>query len=226
LILSPKSPKNRKSLEKLAEFIKSQVNALELKILDVGEKPEEVEVLVKPVYERLGPRLRSGLREVEERLRMLGEDRVRSELERSGRLKLILSDGRSVELTEEDLSFEEALPENLAKIDGRFADIYIDLSETRDIAAQSLAREVIRRIQVMRKELDLVISDYIDAVIIAPDEEDLKLLDEVREYIREEVRAKNLTIALGAEKRIERAYEKTWNIGGKEFRMIIAKSGG
>ena len=226
LILSPKSPKNRKSLEKLAEFIKSQVNALELKILDVGEKPEEVEVLVKPVYERLGPRLRSGLREVEERLRMLGEDRVRSELERSGRLKLILSDGRSVELTEEDLSFEEALPENLAKIDGRFADIYIDLSETRDIAAQSLAREVIRRIQVMRKELDLVISDYIDAVIIAPDEEDLKLLDEVREYIREEVRARNLTIALSAEKRIERAYEKTWNIGGKEFRMIIAKSGG
>ena len=225
LILAPHSPKIQKSLKKLGEFIKSQVNALELRILDVGEKPEGARIRVKPLYEKLGPKLKKDLGEVVERLSRMDGEYVKSELEGQGVLKLVLSSGRSVELSEEDLSFEEELPENLGKISGRFADIYIDLSETREIVARSLAREVIRRIQVMRKEMNLNISDYINAVVVLRDEEDLQLLNEMKDYIMEEIRGKSLIITLDEKKSLEGGYEKTWNIEGKDYRMIIARAG-
>ncbi|RLG07707.1 MAG: isoleucine--tRNA ligase, partial [Thaumarchaeota archaeon] len=225
LILAPHSPKIQKSLKKLGEFIKSQVNALELRILNVGEKPEGVRIRAKPLYEKLGPKLKKDLGEVVERLSRMDGEYVKSELESQGALKLVLSNGRSVELSEEDLFFEEELPENLGKISGRFADIYIDLSETREIVARSLAREVIRRIQVMRKEMNLNISDYINAVIVLRDEEDLQLLNEMKDYIMEEIRGKSLTITLDEKKSLEGGYEKTWNIEGKDYRMIIARAG-
>ncbi|MCD6592400.1 MAG: isoleucine--tRNA ligase [Thaumarchaeota archaeon] len=225
LILAPHSPKIQKSLKKLDEFIKSQVNALDLRILNVGEKPEGVRIRVKPLYEKLGPKLKKDLGEVVERLSRMDGEYVKSELESQGALKLVLSNGRSVELSEEDLSFEEELPENLGKISGRFADIYIDLSETREIVARSLAREVIRRIQVMRKEMNLNISDYINAVVVLRDEEDLQLLNEMKDYIMEEIRGKSLTITLDEKKSLEGGYEKTWNIEGKDYRMIIARAG-
>ncbi|MEM1840455.1 MAG: class I tRNA ligase family protein, partial [Nitrososphaerota archaeon] len=222
VILSPRSSRAEKALEKLEDFIKSQINAMELKILEVGERPEGIKIICRPIYERLGPRLGDRVREVAERLSRMNGELIRSELESSGSIKLLMSDGTTVELLEEDLSFEEILPDNLGKIEGRFADIYIDFSETRDIVAQSLAREIIRRVQVMRKELDLVISDYIEATIAAEDEEDLELLRGMREYIMEEVRAKSINLVSGRLEKPE-GYVREWMIEGKRYLIAISK---
>ncbi len=222
LMLSPRGPRAQKSLKKLSGFIKSQVNALDLKLLEVGGKPEEVKIAVKPVYKRLGPRLGGKLKEVAERLKTMDGEKIRSEIESEGSFKLVLSDGRVVELTEEDLSFEEVLPERLGKLEGRFADIYVDFSETRNIIARSFAREVIRRIQVMRKELNLMISDYIAATIVVQDEEDLTLLEEMRDYIMEEVRARRLEIVSERRKKKE-GYARKWSIEERDVEIIISK---
>jgi isoleucyl-tRNA synthetase len=222
VMLVPRSARARKALERLADFIKPQVNTIDLRILEVGEKPEGIKIACKPVYERLGPRLGGRVKEVAERLSRVNGELVRSEIESSGSFKLILGDGAPVELTEEDVSFEEELPNNLGKIEGRFADIYIDFSETRDIVAQSLAREIIRRIQVMRKELDLMISDYIEATIAVEDEEDLELLQEMRGYIMEEVRAKSINLVLGKPEKLE-GYVKEWMVEGKKYTVAISR---
>ena len=223
LILSPRSSRAQKSLKKLSEFIKSQVNALELKILEVGEKPEDIKLIAKPVYQSIGPKFGAYVREIAERLEKIGGEHVRSEIEAQGSFKLVLSGGKVVELSEEDLTFEEALPRELGKLEGRFADIYVDFSETRDIVAQSLAREIIRRIQVMRKELDLMISDYITATIVVRDADDLKLLEEMKDYIMEEVRASDLEIC-SEEPRETKGYAKDWSIEGKKVKLIVAKA--
>jgi len=224
LIISPHSPRAKKALQALQEFIKSQVNALELKILDVGEKPDGIRVVVKPVYEKLGPKFGKDLKEIVERLKSIGGEQARSAIESHGVLKLVLSDGRSIELTEDDLSFEETLPENIGGLSGRFADIYIDLSETRDIIAQSLAREIIRRIQIMRKEMNLVVSDYVDVEVALQDEEDLNLLNQVKDYIMEEVRGKSLKLSVGEIGEKPGGYVKDWIIEGKKIRIIVTKA--
>jgi len=223
LILSPRSLRAKKALEDLKEFVKSQVNALDLKILDVGAKPDGIKIVVKPVFEKLGPKLGKELGEVVERLKELDGEQVKSSIETHGSFRLILGSGKSIELTEDEITFEEKLPENLSGLQGKFADIYIDLSETRDIIAQSFAREIIRRIQVMRKEMDLMVSDYVKATIILGDEEDQKLLNEMKNFIMEEVRAKDLEITVKEpEKRVE-GYTKDWVIEGKKIRMIVSK---
>ncbi|RLF99307.1 MAG: hypothetical protein DRN47_03850, partial [Candidatus Wolframiiraptor sp.] len=148
---------------------------------------------------------------------------VKSSIETHGSFRLILGSGKSIELTEDEMTFEEKLPENLSGLQGKFADIYIDLSETRDIIAQSLAREIIRRIQVMRKEMDLMVSDYVKATIILGDEEDQKLLNEVKNFIMEEVRAKDLEITVEEPERGAEGYTRDWVIEGKKIRMIVSK---
>ena len=224
VIISPHSPRVHKTLKNLGDFIKSQVNTFELKILNVGEKPEGVKITVKPVYEKLGPKLGKDLKEVVDRLRSLDGEQVRNAIQLSGSFKLVLSRGGSIELTDEDVSFEEKLPENLTGFSGKFADIYIDLSETKEVIAQSLAREVVRRIQVMRKEMDLIVSDYINAEIFLEDREDVDLLSQMRDFITEEVRAKNLEIKSGKPEGEIKGYLREWDIEGKKIRIITSKA--
>jgi len=222
IILSPLSPRSKKALESLRDFIKSQVNALELRILDVGERPEGMSLVVKPVYERLGPKLGRDLAEVVERLKQVDGEVVRRELSSSGSFKLMLGGGRVVELVEGDVAFEERLPENLAGEKGRFAEIYLDLTETKEIVAQSLAKEVIRRIQIMRKEMDLMVSDYIDSEIMLEDEEKAKLLETMREFIKEETRSKELKIVVGRGE--AKGYAKDWMIEGEPVKIVLRKA--
>jgi len=222
IILSPLSPRSKKALESLRDFIKSQVNALELRILDVGERPEGMSLIVKPVYERLGPKLGKDLAEVVERLKQVDGEVVQRELSSSGSFKLMLGGGRVVELVEGDVAFEEKLPENLAGEKGRFAEIYLDLTETKEIAAQSLAKEVIRRIQIMRKEMDLMVSDYIDSEIMLEDEEKAKLLETMREFIKEETRSKELKIIVGRGE--AKGYAKDWMIEGEPVKIVLRKA--
>ncbi|OYT67801.1 MAG: hypothetical protein B6U65_02070 [Candidatus Wolframiiraptor sp. EX4484-121] len=222
IILSPLSPRAKKALESLRDFIRSQVNALELRILDVGERPEGMSLIVKPVYERLGPKLGKDLAEVVERLKQVDGEVVQRELSSSGSFKLMLSGGKVVELIEGDMAFEERLPENLAGEKGRFTEIYLDLTETKEIVAQSLAKEVIRRVQIMRKEMDLMVSDYIDSEIILEDEERAKLLEMMREFIKEETRSKQLKIVVGRGE--AEGYAKDWMIEGEKVRIVLRKA--
>ena len=223
VILSPRSMRAQKALTNLKDFIKSQVNAVELKILEVGEKPDGVKIGVKPVYGKLGPKFGRKMNEIIERLKSVEGERIRETIESGGSFKLLLSSGESVEITGEDVEFVEELPDNLKALEGRFADVYVDFSETRDLLAQALAKEVIRRIQTMRKDLDLVVTDYINAEIILLDEEDLELLRDVEEFIKEEVRARELELTR-EERPLENGYAKDWQIEGKKIRIIVAKA--
>ena len=127
-----------------------------------------------------------------------------------------------VELVEGDVVFEEMLPENLAGEKGRFTEIYLDLTETREIVAQSLAKEVIRRIQIMRKEMDLMVSDYIDTELMLKDEEKVKLLELMRDFIKEETRSKQLKVIVG--KGEAKGYVKDWTIEGEKVTIALRKA--
>ncbi len=222
LILSPSSSRSRKAFLSLKDFLKSQLNTLDVKVLEVGEKPSNISYAIKPVYSRLGPRLGKKLGEVIERLKSMDVNALRSELTEKDSIKLLLGDGSVVELGEDDLEFEEKLPENLAKEAGKFAEIYIDLTETREIVAASIAREIIRRVQIMRKEMNLMVSDYIDAGIYVEDEEWVKMLKEMEGFIKEETRAKSLEIDK-APREFE-GYRKEWKIEGEKVTIITRKA--
>jgi len=89
-----------------------------------------------------------------------------------------------------------------------------------DLYYEALARELVRRIQVMRKEAGLSVSDYIE-VYIDPQHDDLrKAVERSGSYIANEVRAVKLTLGKGP----EGLYGKEWDIEDMKARVYLRKA--
>jgi isoleucyl-tRNA synthetase len=96
--------------------------------------------------------------------------------------------------------------------------LYIDCERSDDIIKEGFAREVVRRIQQMRKEQDLDVEAYIEVNIEIDDRKIPALLEDMRNYISNETRAKGLYIN-GKHKK----FIKSWNIESKKFIISIGK---
>ncbi len=91
------------------------------------------------------------------------------------------------------MSFVEIFPENVSKSTCEFGVIYIDTTLTEEIESEGYTREVIRRIQEMRKEQGLVVDQEISVVVSVLDERVLRLIMLHEELIKQEVRATEIT---------------------------------
>jgi isoleucyl-tRNA synthetase len=127
--------------------------------------------------------------------------------------------GRDVELTEEMISFNTETP---AGIEGTAFDVdgddrgvvYVDTTLTEDIESEGYAREVVRRIQEMRKELDLDIEAEIRVDLDIRDDRVADLVDRHRDLIADEVRAAEF----GA---VEDGHERVWDVESVEMDISI-----
>jgi isoleucyl-tRNA synthetase len=70
--------------------------------------------------------------------------------------------------------------------------LFLDTTITPELEAEGFAREIVRRIQSMRKELDLNVEDKISTEIKV-DSEQKKALKEWEDYIGKETRSKKIT---------------------------------
>jgi isoleucyl-tRNA synthetase len=73
--------------------------------------------------------------------------------------------GRATPATKEMVEFKETPPANLSAAEFSKGFVYVDVTLTPELEAEGYAREIIRRIQDMRKELDLRVEDQIKAVV-------------------------------------------------------------
>lgn len=85
---------------------------------------------------------------------------------------------------------------------------------------EALARELVRRIQVMRKEADLSVNDYVEVYVDTPNEELKKAVEHMRKYIANEVRAVKLELGKGP----EGSYAKQWDVEGIGVDIYIKRA--
>ncbi len=95
--------------------------------------------------------------------------------------------------------------------------VYVKVELTEEVKSLATAKELVRRIQVMRKEMDLPL-DYIvrEVRICSEDDEVRKAVELEEEYIRNEVRAERVTLG-GCEDGRE------WEVEGKKVKIEIVK---
>jgi isoleucyl-tRNA synthetase len=127
--------------------------------------------------------------------------------------------GRDVELTEEMVSFNTETPEGVeGTAFGTDGDdrgvVYVDATLTEDIESEGYAREVIRRIQEMRKELDLDIESEIRVELDVRDDRIAELVDEHRGLIAREVRAAEFAP-------VEDGHERVWEVESVDMYISI-----
>jgi isoleucyl-tRNA synthetase len=106
-------------------------------------------------------------------------------------------DGERYDLTEEMVSFRAEPPENVTGTDFDLmvddedrtgGTVYVDTSLTADIEAEGYARDVVRRIQEMRKRLDLDVDERIRTRVDVADDRVAGFVDARRDLIAEETR--------------------------------------
>ena len=184
----------RKHIEAIAELVKNEVNVKELNFIE-GDG-----VLVKKIkcnFRTLGKKYGKLMKDIANKVNTLTQENI-IEIERSLKEKenyvLGIIAEQEVILEKEDVEIiNEDIPGCLVANEGNVT-VALEVELTEELLQEGLARELINRIQNMRKDNGLEITDRID-IVIAEHDKMHAAIDHYGEYIKGQVLADNITIA-------------------------------
>jgi len=134
----------------------------------------------------------------------------------------------SFEIGDEHVTFTEQLPSDLFSAPMTDGTVYVDVALTPELEAEGYAREVIRRIQDMRKQLDLAVEDNINVEASVGDKRILALLmgNAIIAMISDEVRAKFFGFSKDGSSPDAAKYAsvKEWDVEGVAMTIGISKA--
>lgn len=215
LILYPSSQEVAEAVESLEDLVKSQANALSLVVRSSGDELEEARLVAEPNYSALGPEFKSLAPKVAEFISSGGVEELKGMIGSE-----VSIEGEKVELREEHINFRESLPETIFSADFDQGTLLLDVEKSEEVMEIGFAREVVRRIQEMRKEMNLNIEAFIEAGVEG-DEEIIGYLEARRDYISRETRAREFNLG-GID---ASAYSKEWNISGRRVKISVRQRG-
>jgi isoleucyl-tRNA synthetase len=209
VVVAAESPDVVAAAKDLAGVIREQTNSKDVVVLAPGEANTELGVEVVPNPRALGPAFKGEAGRVMNVLKAADGREVRQAIEKAGTYTLELPAG-PVEVTPEMVSFRDVIPEHLAMADFPGGKVYVDVELTLDLEAEGYTRELIRRIQEMRKEMNLNVEDRIRAEVYAEDPKVRELLKTMKDHAAGEVRANALDFKGGKEE--VSGYVKDWEV--------------
>ncbi len=199
--------------QSLKNVIMEQANTKDIISANTFEK---LSVNALPNMKTLGPKLRQDVPKVASKLAEADGNEIVSKIESEG-IYTVEFDGKTVELTNKDIVFETELPENIASSEFDGGSVFVDTELTPEILSEAMARELIRRVQDMRKDLDLDVEANIE-VFVECSPEFSQLIENFRDFISREVRAENFHFGFGSG-----TYVKDWKIEEHELKITIKK---
>ncbi|MCI7739493.1 MAG: isoleucine--tRNA ligase [Lachnospiraceae bacterium] len=201
-------------LEKM--YIDIIADELNVKIVQfVDDIGKFISYTFKPQLKTVGPKYGKLLNGIRKHLSELDGNAAMSELKEQDALKFEV-DGSQVILSEEDLLIETAQMENFVAESYGEVSVILNTNLTPELIEEGFVREIISKVQTMRKEADFEVTDKI--CLSAKDND--KILDLIKaheEEIKSEVLAKE--IILGETK----GYEKEWNINSEKVVLGVSK---
>ncbi|WP_303822378.1 isoleucine--tRNA ligase [Apibacter mensalis] len=186
-IMIPVLSKNdRENLESIIPIIKQEVNVKEVQLLNPEEASDIIVKAVKPNFKTLGPKLGKDLKAVSQELQQLSSSQI-EELEKNGTITL---SGYELNLDDVEIRTQDITGWLVAN-DGKLT-VALDITITPELKSEGIARELINKIQNLRKENGLEVTDKISLEIQA-NEQIEKSVNENMEYICSETLTQKLT---------------------------------
>jgi isoleucyl-tRNA synthetase len=176
-------------LVKVEELIKSEVNVKEIDYLT----PDNtfIKKSVKPDFKILGKKLGANMKAVADELSKISQEDI-TQLERNGNISLII-DGQNIEILLAEVTVvSEDVPGWLVASNGKIT-VALDVTVTNSLTHEGNARELVNRIQKIRKESGFALTDRID-VSLRGAEEFTEAISEYKSYICAEILADSLTL--------------------------------
>ena len=206
-----------KAEKKMGEFytdiIADELNVKEVKFADDVES--FISYSFKPQLRTVGPKYGKLLGGIKQALTDIDGTAAMKELRGNGVLKLDIN-GNDVELTEEDLLIETAQTEGYVSESDGETSVVLDTNLTPELIEEGFVREIISKIQTMRKEAGFEVMDKIKVYAHGNDK-----IQEVMKAHEDEIKSEVLAdeMVLGETD----GYVKEWNINKETVTMGVKK---
>ena len=179
----------RKNIQSVESLILNEVNVKELKFVDSAN--EMLVKRVKPDFKKLGPRYGKIMKQLALKIQGMEKSEI-IELEKSGAVTLYV-DGQEAVITANDVEIiSEDIPGWLVGNEGRLT-VALDITLSDELQKEGIARELVNRIQNLRKAKNFEITDRITIKLSSHPAIDAAITDNAG-YIKNQVLADEITI--------------------------------
>ena len=195
------------------EIVEDELNVKEAVFTD--DVREFTTYTFKPQMRTVGPRYGKLLGQIKQALSELDGNAAMDELRTKGVLTMSLA-GTEVSLTEEDLLIDMVRKEGYVTEADKEVTVVLDTNLTPELLEEGFVREIISKVQTMRKEAGFEVMDHIN---LYQDENDAiaEILKKHTDEIKSEVLAEEIFIGKIT------GYEKDWNINGEHVMLGVEK---
>ena len=195
-------------------IIRSELNVQ--KVVFTDDVRKYTNYMFKPQLKTVGPKYGKLLGKIRKSLAELDGNAAMDDLKRDGKLTFTY-DGQTVELGEEDLLIETAKVDGFVTEEDGSTVVVLDTRLTPELREEGFVRELISKIQTMRKEAGFEVTDHITVYQAGND----KLADIMKKYgdsIRHDVLAE--AVVFGETD----GYVKDWDINGEKTALGVKKA--
>ena len=206
-----------KSPEELSDFYK-EIIADELNVKEVSftdDVSAYTSYSFKPQLRTVGPKYGKQLGAIQKALASLDGNAAMAEIKSTGSL-VLREVGEDVVLAEEDLLISMSQTEGFVADQDGPVTVVLDTNLTPALLEEGFVREIVSKIQTMRKEADFEVMDHID-VFYTAGEKAAAVFAANADAIAKDVLAESVTAGSGE------GYTKDWNINGEDVTLTVKK---
>ena len=194
----------RRAVESLEEIIKNQCNVKEVEWVEEFQK----KLIARPSYRKIGPLLKDRVRDFAEFVESLSQDEL-IKIVKSGKIEF---GGRELN-TDEVLEIEYHAGSGYSAAEFGRGTVYLYTAIDDELRREAFAREIVRRVQEMRKEMNLEVDEFIKTFMDFSEGE----VEGWIGYIKEETRSKEIVFGDVS------GYTREWDIDGRKIRIGIER---
>ena len=195
------------------EIIEEELNVK--KVVFTDDVRDFTSYSFKPQLKTVGPKYGKQLGSIKNALSEINGNEAMDTLNETGALTFTF-DGTEVVLTKEDLLIDTAQTEGYVSEGDNTITVVLDTNLTPELLAEGFVRELISKIQTMRKEAGFEVMDHI--LVYSKDNEAIEgILKDNEEEVKSEVLADSIQYGTAA------GYVKEWNINGENVTLGVEK---
>ena len=196
------------------EIIEDELNVKELEF--VTDSSSYVSYSFKPQLKTLGPKYGKLLGAIREYLTSLDGSAAKQELDEKGTLTFTAG-GTEISLAPEDLLIETVQREGFQAESGGGVTVVLDTNLTPELIEEGFVRELISKIQTMRKDAGFEVMDTIK-IYVSGNDKIAAIFEANKASIAHDVLATAITAAQGG------SYTKDWDINGEKVTLGVEKN--
>jgi len=181
----------KQKLESVTELLKQEVNVKEIQLLTNEEASSLLVKSIKPNFKTLGPKFGKEMKAISTATGQLSNDEI-VKLETEGKIDLVI-DNKTYTLELEDFEISTKDIPGWTVTSNATLTVALDLQLSEELINEGIARELVNRVQNLRKETGFEVTDKIK-LLVKNDEPIVKAVEANKDYICSETLTEELVL--------------------------------